>query len=514
MTPIILSTLNARYIHSALGLRYLYANLQDLKSQTAIREFTLDTRPVDIAEKLLNERPQIIGLAVYIWNVTQTTELVSVLKQISPDTIIVLGGPEVSYETSRQPVIEMADYVITGQADLEFQQLCRQILNNDPPSQKVIPAQPFRLSQLALPYDYYTDKDIASRIIYVEASRGCPFRCEFCLSALDKTAWPFNLDDFLNAMQKLYDRGARHFKFVDRTFNLKIDSTIRILQFFLDKNDDGLFLHFELIPDQLPDKLKSIIRQFAAGTLQFEIGLQTLDPEVQQRISRKQDNSKACENISWLRRKTSAHLHTDLIAGLPGEDMAGFARGFNRLVALNPHEIQVGILKRLRGAPIDRHSDAYAMVYNHNAPYNILANDQLDFAAMQSLNRFARYWDMIANSGRFTDTLPLLLADDPFDNFMTLSNWLFTTTGQTHRIALPRLFNLVHQALTTQFNVDEQIATEAMLADYQRTGLKGKPVFMKNAASYTATTLQKASPPPADGHDKAKRRQSRHIANS
>jgi radical SAM superfamily enzyme YgiQ (UPF0313 family) len=514
MTPIILSTLNARYIHSALGLRYLYANLQDLKSQAVIREFTLDTRPVDLAEKLLTEHPRIIGFAVYIWNIALTTELVSILKQVSPDTIIVLGGPEVSYETDCQPVIEMADYVITGQADLEFEKLCRRLLDEDPPAQKVIPARPFRLSQLALPYEYYTDQDIASRIVYVEASRGCPFRCEFCLSALDKTAWPFNLEDFLDAMQKLYDRGARHFKFVDRTFNLKIDSTIRILQFFLDKNDDDLFLHFELIPDQLPDKLKAIIRQFAEGTLQFEIGVQTFDPEVQKRISRKQDNAKACENINWLRQETSAHLHTDLIAGLPGEDMAGFARGFNRLVALNPHEIQVGILKRLRGAPIERHTETHAMVYNQNAPYNLLANDQLDFTAMQSLNRFARYWDMVANSGRFTDTLPLLLADNPFDNFMAFNNWLFNATGQTHRIALPRLFNLVHQALTKQFNVDEEIATDALFTDYQRTGLKGKPAFMNSTAANAATVLQNKSSSPADGHDKAKRRQSRHIANS
>ncbi|MGD8568833.1 MAG: DUF4080 domain-containing protein [Gammaproteobacteria bacterium] len=514
MTPIILSTLNARYIHSALGLRYLYANLQELKDQTTIREFTLDTRPVDLAEKLLLDRPRIIGLAVYIWNVAQTTELVSILKQVSPDTTIVLGGPEVSYETDRQPIIDMADYVITGQADLEFQQLCRQILDGAPPVQKVIPARPFPLSQLVLPYEYYTDKDIASRMIYVEASRGCPFRCEFCLSALDKTAWPFQLEDFLNAMQKLYERGARHFKFVDRTFNLKIDNTIRILQFFLDKQDDNLFLHFELIPDQLPDKLKAIIQQFAEGTLQFEIGIQTFDPEVQQRISRKQDNDRACENINWLRQETSAHLHTDLIAGLPGEDIAGFARGFNRLVALNPHEIQVGILKRLKGAPIDRHSETHAMVYNPNAPYNILANDQLDFAATQSLSRFARYWDMIANSGRFNETLPLLLADNPFENFMAFSNWLFAATGQTHRIALPRLFDLVHQALTTKFHVDENVATAALLKDYQRTGLKGKPVFMKNTAANSTAKLQNTSSSQDHMHAKAKRRQSRHIANT
>lgn len=514
MTPIVLSTLNARYIHTALGLRYLYANLDDLKSQAAIMEFTIDRRAIDLVEQLLARQPQIIGFGVYIWNIAQTTELVSILKQVSPDTVIVVGGPEVSYETDSQPIAAMADYIISGNADLEFRQLCQHILDNEPPPQKRIAARPFQLSQLRLPYQYYTDEDIANRIIYVEASRGCPFKCEFCLSALDKTAWPFELEDFLGELQTLYERGARHFKFVDRTFNLKIDSTIQILQFFLDKNDDQLFLHFELIPDHLPDKLKSIIQQFTEGALQFEIGIQTFNPAVQQTISRKQDNRKASDNINWLRTKTHAHLHTDLIVGLPGEDMQSFADGFNQLVSLNPHEIQVGILKRLRGTPIIRHSAHYAMIYNPNPPYNILANKQLDFTAMQSLNRFARYWDMVANSGRFSETLPLILDANPFDRFMAFSTWLFNTTKQTHRIALSRLFNLVYTALTTQFNIAEECAIDALSKDYKRSGLKGRPAFMTNTAGTNIAGQGNQSPISNDPRPRSRQRQTRHIANS
>ncbi|MGD8558339.1 MAG: DUF4080 domain-containing protein [Gammaproteobacteria bacterium] len=509
MTPIILSALNARYIHSALGLRYLYANLLTLQDQAAIREFTIDSRPMDIAEQLLVEEPRIIGLSVYIWNVSQTTELVSILKQVSPDTIIVLGGPEVSYETDQQPIIDMADYVITGQGDIAFRELCQSLLNRQPPLQKVITPRPFKLDQLCLPYACYTDEDIAHRVIYVEASRGCPFKCEFCLSALDKTAWAFELDVFLEQMQSLYNRGARHFKFVDRTFNLKIDSTIKILEFFLEKNDRKLFLHFELIPDQLPDRLKSTIQRFSPGTLQFEIGIQTFNPQVQQRISRKQDNRKACDNIRWLREQTEAHLHTDLIAGLPGEDMASFGDGFNQLVALNPHEIQVGILKRLRGAPIDRHTHTGQMAYNPNPPYNILSTSELDFTAIQSLNRFARYWDMVANSGRFTETLPLLLADNPFDRFMRFSQWLFDTTEQTHRIALPRLFGLIHTALIQQFMLPEDTITDALLKDYEKAGLKGIPSFIKHRSNHPVRQTGAT-----DTSHKARRRQTRHLAGS
>ncbi|MCI0505123.1 MAG: DUF4080 domain-containing protein [Gammaproteobacteria bacterium] len=485
MTPIILSTLNARFIHCALGLRYLYANLQELQAQASIVEFTIDNRPIDIVEKLLKLQPRIIGLGVYIWNAEQTTYVVALLKKLSPQTIVVLGGPEVSFEHGQQPIIALADYVINGAADLEFYRLCADILGGEDasvcgPREKIIQPREFQLSEISLPYTYYSKLDIANRVIYVEASRGCPFKCEFCLSALDKTAWPFDLELFLGEMQKLYDRGVRQFKFVDRTFNLKTATTTRILEFFLQRLDKDLFLHFELIPDHLPQALKELIRRFPEHSLQFEIGIQTFNPEVQRIISRKQDNDKAMDNIRWLREKTHAHLHTDLIAGLPGEDINSFAKGFNQLIALQPHEIQVGILKRLRGAPIIRHTDAYHMVYNPNPPYNVLSTKDIDFATMQSLSRFARYWDLIANSGRFNETLPLILGDDAFNRFMKLSNWLYAVTEQTHAIALSRLFQLIHDALTTEFALGRDIVVDALTKDLNRSNMKGAPGFLNN----------------------------------
>jgi radical SAM superfamily enzyme YgiQ (UPF0313 family) len=165
-------------------------------------------------------------------------------------------------------------------------------------------------------------------------SRGCPFKCEFCLSALDKTAWPFDLEPFMAELEKLYVRGARNFRFVDRTFNLKVAASQRILEFFLARMDDNLFMHFELIPDHLPDKLKQTITRFPPGALHFEIGIQTFNPEVQARISRRQDDAQAEANIRWLREQSNALIHVDLIAGLPGEDLASFGRGFDRLHAL------------------------------------------------------------------------------------------------------------------------------------------------------------------------------------
>jgi hypothetical protein len=337
------------------------------------------------------------------------------------------------------------------------------------------------LDHLLSPYRFYTDEDIAHRLIYVEASRGCPFKCEFCLSALDKTAWPFPLEPFLAELQMLHQRGVRHFKFVDRTFNLNVKTCARILDFFLERLDERLFLHFELIPDHLPEPLKTRLVRFPPGSLQFEIGVQTFNPTVQTLISRKQDNCKTVDNLVWLRRNTHAYLHADLIAGLPGEDLASFADSFDRLAALDPHEIQVGVLKRLRGAPLDRHTAPFDCRYNPHPPYNLLCSATLDFATMRRLERFARYWDLIGNSGRFPKTRPLLLGDQPFDRFMRLSDWLFATTGQTHRFALERLFDLLYRGLVEILSVAEPAARAALATDYQASGAKGCPAFLRPA---------------------------------
>ena len=448
---IILSTLNARFSHASLGLRYLMANMGELAPITQIQEFVIGVRAADIVEKILAHQPTIIGFGVYIWNVDEITHVVALLKRVAPEVIIVLGGPEVSYEPEEQAIVKLADYVVTGWGDITFTSLCAAILHGPKPLMKIHVGEQPPLEQIAYPYAHYTEHDIAHRKVYVEASRGCPFKCEFCLSALDKTAWPFPLDELLGELEGLYARGVREFKFVDRTFNLNIANSRRILQFFLDKLEanptDPLFAHFELVPDHLPDSLKDMVQQFPAGSLQFEIGIQTFNVDVQGLISRKQNNDKAAENLRWLREETHAHLHVDLIAGLPGEDIESFARGFDRLVALQPHEIQFGILKRLRGAPISRHTKNFGLIFDSSPPYTILATDRIDFNAMQGLVRFARYWDLVANSGRFKSLLPAVLADAPFARFLALSDWLYAKTDATHRISPERLSGLLNEWL-------------------------------------------------------------------
>ncbi|GAB4303812.1 MAG: B12-binding domain-containing radical SAM protein [Methylophaga sp.] len=476
---ILLTTLNARYMHTAFGLRYLYANLGDIQKRAELIEFTIQEKPLNIAEQLLQFEPRLIGFSVYIWNVAEITDTVALLKQIAPDITIVLGGPEVSHHPDLPAVCELADYVISGQGELSFPELCHQILAGRPPAQKFIQGRAPSLEALELPYRYYSDEDIRNRLIYVEASRGCPFKCEFCLSALDKTATPFPLTAFLQEMDLLWQRGVRNFKFIDRTFNLKVSTSIAILEFFLARMSDDLYLHFEVVPDNLPDKLKTVLKRFPPNSLQFEIGIQTFDPEIQTRISRKQNNDKTRDNILWLRQHTGAHLHTDLIFGLPGDTLANFADSFNQLVALNPHEIQLGILKRLRGAPLNRHNSHYDLRFNPQPPYNILSTSTVDFLTMQRVNRFARFWDMIGNSGRFLNTLPLILGDAPFDRFMRLSDKLYALAGRSHKIALKRLFEMIYVVLTDEFGMPVDRVKSQLKLDYARAEIKGLPDYEK-----------------------------------
>ena len=487
MANIVITTLNARYIHTAFGLRYLYANLGELQNQTELLEFSINQRPIEIAEQLLQQQAKIIGFGVYIWNVTEISAVVAIIKQVAPQICIVLGGPEVSHPPDLPAVAELADYIITGNGESSFPKLCQQWLDAQAPAEKIITGETAALSALASPYPFYTDTDIRQRITYIEASRGCPFKCEFCLSSLDATAKPFPLEAFLQEMAVLHQRGARHFKFIDRTFNLKVDTSVAILEFFLARLSDDLYLHFEVIPDHLPERLKQAIQQFPAGMLQFEVGIQTFDPEIQQLISRKQDNAKTKDNLRWLRQYSQAHIHADLIVGLPSDTLSGFAKSFNQLVELNPQEIQVGILKRLRGAPINRHSDAYQMRYDPNPPYSVLSTRDMDFATLQRLNRFARYWDLIGNSGRFSCSLALIFADQPFERFFQLSDALYVLAGSTWKIALKRLFELVFVAMTDTLHISAADAESVIAEDFQRSGEKGKLAFLQKQQAESET---------------------------
>jgi radical SAM superfamily enzyme YgiQ (UPF0313 family) len=501
MADIVLATLNARYIHSAFGLRYLLANMGELQPRTALLEFDINQRPLDIVEAILAAEPRIVGFGVYIWNVAPTTEVVALLKRLRPDLIVILGGPEVSYETEGQEIVALADHVITCEADLKFAEVCRALLAGAT-LPKIIAAELPTFDRLALPYELYTDQDLAHRVLYVEASRGCPFTCEFCLSSLEIPVRAAPLEPFLAAMERLLARGATQFKFVDRTFNLHLPTSRAILQFFLDRWRDGLFVHFEMVPDRLPEALREIIAKFPPGALQFEVGIQTFDDATSKNISRRQNLDRLADNLRFLREHTGVHVHADLIVGLPGEDMESFGRGFDRLLALRPQEIQVGILKRLRGTPIVRHDAEWGMIYSPNPPYEILRTRLIDFPQMQRLRAFARFWDLVGNSGHFRETLPLLWDAEasPFASFLGFTDWLYPTLGRRHGIALATLAEQLFNYLVEQRRVEKPRVIAALTADWTRGGRRE-----------ALSVLPAPSTPRATARASGPRRQSRHL---
>jgi hypothetical protein len=269
-----------------------------------------------------------------------------------------------------------------------------------------------------------------------------------------------------------------------------------------------VFVHFELIPDHLPDALKACIARFAPGTLQFEIGVQSLNPAVQKAISRRQDSVRTQAHVQWLVAHSAAHLHTDLIFGLPGESWESFAQGFDTLWSWGPHEIQLGVLKRLRGTPLALTAGPN-MVFAPEPPYAIESTDALDGAQVQRFVRLARYWDLVANSGRFTKTLPCLLeGPSAFAAFAQFADWLWAHTGQTSGITPEALVDALYDYLCSQKQVPPERAQPLLLADYLASGARARPQALKALLS-RAQRARHGVQPVAAGHSQ---RQQRHAA--
>jgi len=484
---IIFSTFNARYSHTALALRCLRANLGVLHDRSEIIEFEHARNPQTAAEKLLDLNPQIILFSVYIWNLTVTTETVGILRTLRPELKIVIGGPEVSHDYEKLSLFKKADHLILGEGEEVIEEVCRVLLKRRPETcdtvpqasclPKVIKAEPADLEAIALPYDEYTDEDLAHRRLYVESARGCPFSCEYCLSALENGVRFFPTAQLFPLFGKLIERGGRIFKFIDRSFNATPAHAAATLNFFLENRVGGMMLHLEWEPHLLPDELKTILAQAPPGFFQLEVGVQTFNPDVAARIERRLDAEKIEQNIRTLSAMPSVHLHADLIAGLPGENLESIAKGFDRLHACDPDEIQMGILKKLRGAPIARHDREWEMAYHVSPPYDVLQTSTLSFPELQAIRRFARFWDITVNNGRFPNTAPLIWNSQPsvFGAFMEWSDWLYKQTHATAGFKPARLARFLEKFLTEKRGLPEQTIFQTLEKDLatRATAIKG-----------------------------------------
>jgi len=445
MKDILLAAINAKWIHPSLALRLLKANLGPLENRCDIIEFALRQPLCEKTAPILTAMPKILGLSVSIWNHLATLELLKKLREtwtleVFQKPVIILGGPEVSYLCRESELLQFADYCVRGEGETAFRELCEAILNDG----EILINNKFNtvnVTEINNGYRLYTDEDLSRKLIYVESSRGCPFGCEFCLSAANSGAVgvrEFPLEPFFSEMENLIRRGAKTFKFLDRTFNLNIERAQKIMEFFLynineqkKQNRKPLVVHFEMVPSRFPPELIDTLGRFPPNTLRLEIGIQTLNPEVSARIGRPSNPDKELETLRLLSEKTNAIIHADLIAGLPGEGVESFGKGFDALwAALSPNggnriEIQLGILKLLPGAPIARHIEPFGMKFNPLPPYELIESAAIPASGLDRIKNFARFWELIVNRG-LLDIGPAPV----FDRFMALSDSLLARFGR------------------------------------------------------------------------------------
>ncbi len=482
--PVVLAAFNARYAHASGALRALAANWNGARPLVLV-EGTLEDDPVRFAGRLLAHRPALVAFSTHLWSLRLTEHTARVLRRVRPDLPLVAGGPELCDGNDAPALAGLVDVVARGEADLAFPALCEDVIAGRLERGAVVDCPPPDLADVRLPVDAFSDEDLAHRVCYVETSRGCPMRCAFCTAPSGSAGVRrFPADRVLAQLQALWDRGLRRFKFLDRSIHL--GDYRPVLDFLLDRPEPA-FVHLELTPHRLETDLAFRLAQFPPGTLQLEIGVQTLDPAVARTIGRPLTDV-VDETLEFCVNETDAHVHADLIAGLPGETLESFAAGFDRLLALGVHELQLGILKRLRGTRLCALMPEAR--FNPEPPYDVLFTETLPFEELARLKVMARFWDLVGNSGNFHDSLAPLLSPSPFAGFLAFSDWLLDATGgRTHGIELNRLATLLYGHLTTVRGLAPETARAALMADFDRGGRASRPAFLQRAKHPAPPTL-------------------------
>ena len=402
-----LITLNAKFIHSSLSLRYLRNASRNAGYQNVwIREFVINQPIWKIASEIQKLKPEVLGVGIYIWNRSESLELIERLQKQIPLLKIVVGGPEVSFEKENS----LPYPVISGEGEKKWLEFLELTGKKETPTQEVLTRwRTFGtdLPELISPYLKEDFPHLKNRIVYFETSRGCPYLCSFCLSALDKTVRYFDEASIQSQVQELISAGIKKIKFVDRTFNLKPGRMKDLMQWLTQFK--GNEFHFEVVGDILTADILDFLATVPPGMFQFEIGIQTTTKSVQETIQRKQNNEKLFSTIRQLVKQDRIHFHCDLIFGLPGETLEDIWKSFSRVMALRPHELQLGFLKFLPGAPINELLEKEQYRYNSTPPYELISHKNLSAEEVLYLKHFEDIFDRYYNSKRFRFSINYLL---------------------------------------------------------------------------------------------------------
>ena len=425
---ILLTAINAKYIHSNLAVYSLKAYSQDEGVELA--EYTINQRSEDILMDIYKRRPDVLCFSCYIWNLDVVEELVRELGKLMPDLAIWLGGPEVSYDAKdvlcRLPIVRG---VMKGEGEETFAELCKIYRCSKHTDEELenltgitfrradgtIIENPWRevMDLSKVPFVYQRIEDFEHKIVYYESSRGCPFSCSYCLSSVDKRLRFRNLELVKQELQFFLDHKVPQVKFVDRTFNCKHDHAIAIWKYIAEHDNGITNFHFEVAADLLNEEELKILEGMRPGLVQLEIGVQSTNPDTIRAIRRTMDFDKVSEVVARIQKKGNIHQHLDLIAGLPYEDIQSFAHSFDDVYALKPEQLQLGFLKVLKGSYMEEQQKAYGLEHKSRPPYEVLYTKWLSYEDVIRLKGIEEMVEVYYNSRQFTHTIEALEQEYP-----------------------------------------------------------------------------------------------------
>lgn len=435
---VLLTAINSKYIHTGLGLRYVgeYAKAQGHEVQ--LLEETINSQSLDVFEKIMGADAEVYGFSVHIWNKPFVMRLIAMLRKLRPQAIIVVGGPEVAFDAQRifaeQPAI---DYIVQGEGEICFSQLLQSLeLHEAIPSHIAYKiGDEVRLnggttviedlSILPFPYPDLEQVLAEHKIVYYECTRGCPFNCAYCLSGISRNVRKRPLPLVLVDLDRFIAAGASLVKFVDRTYNLDESYFLPIMKHLAMAETNATF-HFEIKADILTEQVLDFLATVPKGRFQLEIGIQSTNQPTLKAINRKDNWEKLAANVRRLLEMGNMHIHVDLIAGLPYEDLATFGKSFDDVYGLNAHMLQLGFLKVLPGTQMQKEAQEHGLLYMDEPPYEILATKYMPYEDMQFLKRMENVLDQTGNSGVFPHILSALMRCEglkPFAFYSKLTNW-------------------------------------------------------------------------------------------
>ena len=481
---VICATLNAKFIHTNLAIRYLKAYAQP-EFDVGLAEYTIKDPIMNIVTDLIRKKPNVIGFSCYIWNIEETIKVIQMIKKIDPTIVMIVGGPEVSYDVHDwMKKVNEFDFIIVGEGEETFKRLLHELNNHQQFDQ--VPGISYRnegtilinpplhklnLQDLPSPYRFEEDvPQLGKRVTYIETSRGCPFSCQFCLSSIEVGVRYFDREKIKEDIRYLMKNGAKTIKFVDRTFNISRSYAMDMFRFLIDEHLPGTVFQFEITADIMrPEVIQFLNKEAPPGLFRFEIGVQSTNDYTNELVKRKQNFDKLTRTVMLVKEGGKIDQHLDLIAGLPEEDYHSFRRTFNDVFALRPEELQLGFLKMLRGTGLRIRSKEYQYIYSDHPPYEILGNRVLPFDDIISIKQVEDVLEKYWNDHRMDHTIEYLVSNifsSPFDFFQDFGHFWEDKGWSRIGHQLEDLFRRLDEFLSFTEVPDLSIVRDIMKYDY------------------------------------------------